>query len=99
MSARRARSRTGSVSSSLGPASTASDVPPFSRKLAEGLFVLSPCCPLASRTESTSVVPDPARGVSCGGEQAIFSIGGVGFSWEPTGGLSRIDGVRRRWDR
>ena len=69
VSARRARSRTGYyVSSSLDPASPASAMPSFSRELAEGLFVPSPCCPSASRTESKSVVPDPTGGLSSGGE-------------------------------
>ena len=60
MSMRRAWSRTGSLSSAFDLAPPASDVPAFSREVAEGLFVLSPCRPLASRTESKSVVADPA---------------------------------------
>ena len=48
-SARRVRSRTDSLSSSLGPASPASDMPSFLGELAERLFVLFPCCPPASR--------------------------------------------------
>ena len=42
VSARRAWSRTGSVSSSLGPASPASYMPSLEREVAERLFVLSP---------------------------------------------------------
>ena len=29
----------------------------------------------------------------------IFSVEGVNFSWESTGGLKLTDGMRRRWDR
>ena len=85
----RARSRTGSVSGE----------PSFARGSAEEVLAFSPCCPPASRTESTSDVPAPTGRRSCEGELATLSVGGLGFSWKPTGGLGRTDGVRRRWDR
>ena len=47
VSVRRARSRTGSVSSAFDLAPPASDMPAFPREVAEGLFVLfllSPSC-------------------------------------------------------
>ena len=84
---RRARSRTGSVSSGSS----------FARGLAEEMLAFSPCCPPASSTESD--VPAPTGRKSCEGESATPSVGGLGFSWKPTGGLSQTDGVRRRWDR
>ena len=87
VSVRRARSRTGSVPRE----------PSFARG-AEEVLAFSPCCPRASRTESTSDVPVPTGKRSCEGESATLSVG-LGFSWKPTGGLSRTDGVRRRWDR
>ena len=86
---RRARSRTGSVSGE----------PSFARGLAEEILAFSPCCPPVSRTESMSGVPAPTGRRSCEGESATLSVGGLGFSWKPTGGLSRTDGERRRWDR
>ena len=86
---RRARSRADSVSGE----------PSFARGLAEEMFAFSPCCPPASRTESTSGVPALTGGRSCEGESATLSVGGLGFSWKSTGGLSRTDGVRRRWDQ
>ena len=86
---RRARSRTGSVSGE----------PSFARGLADDILAFSPCCPPVSRTESMSGVPAPTERRSCEGESATLSVGGLGFSWKPTGGLSRTDGERRRWDR
>ena len=94
---RRARSTTGSVSFVFDLASPAFDMPAFFREVAEGLFALSRCRSLALRTKSKSVVPDPTGGVYCGGEHVMFSVGGVGFSWELTSDLKRTDGVRRRW--
>ena len=88
VSVRRARSRTGSVSGD----------PSFARGLAEEVHAFPPCCPPSSRTESTSGVPAPTGRRSCEGESETLSVGGLGFSWKPAGGLSRIDGVRRRWD-
>ena len=82
---RRARSRTGSVSGEHS----------FARGLAEEMLAFSPYCPPASRTESMSGVPAPTGRKSCEGELATLSVGGLGFSWKPTGGLSRTDGVRR----
>ena len=89
VSVRRARSRTGSVSGK----------PSFARGLAGEVLAFSPCCPPASRTESTSDVPAPTGRRPCEGESATLSVEGLVFSWKPTGGLSRTDGVRRRWDR
>ena len=86
---RRARSRTGSVSGE----------PSFARGLAEEMLAFSPCCPPASRTDSMSGVPAPTGRKSCEGESTTLSVGGLGFSWKPTGVLSQTDGVRRRWDR
>ena len=54
-SQRRARSRTGSVSRE----------PSFARGLVEELLAFSPCCPPASRTESTPDVPAPTGRRSC----------------------------------
>ena len=73
--------------------------PSFATGLAEEMLAFSPCRPPASRTESMSGVAAPTGRRSCEGESATFSVGGLGFSSKPTGGLSRTDGVRRRWDR